>query len=114
MQGPFSANLKMGWVWYNPPVPSIALLSLQLHLPGCMSLKEKRSRIKPILARLHREFNLSVAEIDRQDSWQDAVIACVMVSNDPGFNQRAAQQVLQFIESSWPDQPVIDHHIELL
>jgi uncharacterized protein len=114
MQGRFSANIRIGWVWYNPPVPSIALLSLHIHLPGCTSLKEKRSRIKPILARLHREFNLSVAEVDRLDSWQETVLACVMVSNDIAFNQRAAQQVIQFVESTWPDQPMMDHHIELL
>jgi uncharacterized protein len=36
----------------------IGQLTIYLHLPGCASLKEKRGRLKPLLARLHREFNL--------------------------------------------------------
>jgi uncharacterized protein YlxP (DUF503 family) len=32
----------------------------------------KRSRLKPLLARLHREFNISVAEVDRNDAWKEA------------------------------------------
>jgi uncharacterized protein YlxP (DUF503 family) len=43
----------------------LAILTIHLHLPGCASLKEKRGRIKPIMTRLRREFNLSVAEMDR-------------------------------------------------
>ena len=67
-----------------------------------------------MLARLHREFNLSVAEIEHLDAWQETVIACALVSNDPVFNQRVIQQVLQFVDATWPDQPVMDHHLELL
>jgi uncharacterized protein YlxP (DUF503 family) len=58
---------------------AVGLLTLHFHLPGCASLKEKRSRIKPILARLHREFNVSAAELARQDAWQEAVLACALV-----------------------------------
>ena len=93
---------------------SVTLLTLQLLLPGCASLKDKRSKIKPILARLHREFNCSAAEVDRQDTWQETIIACAMVSNDPVFNQKMAQQIVQFVESTWPDQPVVDLRIETL
>jgi uncharacterized protein len=87
---------------------------MQLRLPGCASLKEKRSIIKPILFRLHREFNCSAAEVDRQDAWQDALIACAMVSSDPVINRQVAQQIVQFVESTWPDQQVVDQHIENL
>lgn len=95
-------------------MPSIALLTLHIFLPGCTSLKEKRGRIKPILARLHREFNLSVAEIDHLDAWQETVLVCALVSNDTAFNQKVIQQVLQFVDATWPDQPVLDHHLEML
>jgi uncharacterized protein len=48
----------------------VSLLTLKLTLPGCGSLKQKRSLLSPILARLHKEFNLSVAEIGLQDFWK--------------------------------------------
>jgi hypothetical protein len=93
---------------------SIGLLTLHIHLPGCTSLKEKRSRLKPMLARLHREFNISVAEINHQDAWSEAVIACAVVSNDPNYNQQALQHIIQWIEASWPDATVFDESIEII
>ncbi len=42
-------------------------LTVHLHLPTSASLKEKRGRIKPLMNRLRREFNVSVAEMDLQD-----------------------------------------------
>ena len=65
----------------------LGLLTLHLHFPGCASLKEKRGRIKPLIARLHREFNVSVAEMDLQDKWQESVIGCAMIGNDPQGNR---------------------------
>ncbi|HVN56235.1 MAG TPA: DUF503 domain-containing protein [Anaerolineaceae bacterium] len=92
----------------------VGLLTLHLHLPGCTSLKEKRSRIKPILARLHREFNISTAEIDRQDAWQEAVIACALVSNDAVHIRRSLQEVVKYFEKNWPDEPLVNDTIEML
>jgi uncharacterized protein YlxP (DUF503 family) len=93
---------------------SIGQLILYLQLPGCTSLKQKRSLIKPVLARLAREFNLSVAEVDRQDAWREAVLACVTVSSDPNQSMRLLQQVVDFTQSNWPDLPLFDHSIELI
>ena len=90
------------------------MLTLYLRLPGCSSLKEKRSRLKPLLTRLHREFNISVAEMDRNDSWQDAVIACALVSNDNGQTQRSLQAVLKWIDTSWPDVLVVEERLEII
>lgn len=93
---------------------SVGILTLHLHLPGCSSLKEKRSKIKPVLSRLHREFNVATAELDLQDVWQNAIIGCVTLSSDAAQNQRLLQQVLDFTERSWPDLPVINHSVELV
>ncbi len=48
----------------------LATLTIHLHLPVGSSLKEKRGRLKPLLALLHREFDISAAEMDLNDSWQ--------------------------------------------
>jgi uncharacterized protein YlxP (DUF503 family) len=92
----------------------VGVLTLQLSIPGCTSLKEKRSRIKPLIARLHREFNVSVAEMERLDSWQEAVIGCALISNDAAQTQRALQAVVSWIEAYWPDVEVSNDEIELL
>ncbi|MBE3117714.1 MAG: DUF503 domain-containing protein [Candidatus Atribacteria bacterium] len=92
----------------------LGLLTLHLHLPGCASLKEKRGRLKPLLARLHRQFNVSAAEMDLQDKWQEAVIACGMVNSDKAHIQRSLQAVIGWVEKNWPDVQVFEEYIELL
>ena len=92
----------------------IATLTIHLHLPTCASLKEKRGRIKPLIARLHREFNVSAAETDLQDRWQEAVIACAMVGNERGFLESALQNVAKWVEGNWTDGDVIEQRIEVM
>ncbi len=93
---------------------SIGVLTLHLHLPGCKSLKEKRSRLKPLLTRLHREFNISVAELSRQDVWDEATIGCVMISNDHQFSEGTLQSIIHWLEKNWPDVSLVDDHIEII
>ena len=92
----------------------IGLLTLYLHLPGCTSLKEKRGRLKPLLARLHHEFNISVAEMGYQDRWQEEILSCGMVCNDAAHLQSALEKVRKWVEANWPDGDVLDTKIELL
>jgi len=92
----------------------IGLLTINLLIPGCTSLKEKRRRLKPLLHRLHREFNISVAEIDYQDKWQESIIACAFVCNENGHTQRFLRKVIYWIETSWPDVTIIDDRVELI
>ena len=92
----------------------IATLTLHLHLPACASLKEKRGRLKPLLARLHRQFNVSTAEMDLQDMRQEAVIACAMLGSRSAPLQSAMETVRKWVEANWPDGDVLDTKIELL
>ncbi len=92
----------------------LATLTIHLHLPTCASLKEKRGRLKPLLARLRREFNISVAEMDLNDRWQEAVIACAMVNRDPVQLRRSLQVVSRWVTANWPDGMVLDEKIELI
>lgn len=93
---------------------ALGILTLYLSVPGCLSLKEKRRRLKPLMLRLHREFNISVAELDRQDSWQNAVLACVMITSDHAQTQRALQRIARWVETHWPDVQVADEQIEMI
>lgn len=89
----------------------IAVLTVQLRLPGCSSLKEKRGRLKPLLASLHKQFNISAAEIDQQDRHAAAVIACAVVSGDGRHAQQVLDGIPGWIESRRPDLEVIDQQL---
>jgi uncharacterized protein YlxP (DUF503 family) len=92
----------------------IGLLTLYIVLPGCSSLKEKRSRLKPLIARLHKEFNISVAEIDHLDVWDQSIIACAQVSNNKQHTQRVLQRIITWLDTNWPDIELVDEQIELI
>lgn len=93
---------------------SVGVLTLQLQLPGCKSLKEKRSRIKPLISRLHREFNVSVAELDRQDVWDEATLGCALISNNHQFSETSLQSIIHWLNKNWPDVTLVDDHIETI
>lgn len=92
----------------------VATLTIHLHLPGCASLKEKRGRIKPILARLHREFNISAAELGLQDKWTESLIGCAMIGADADFLVSALETVQRWLQANWSDGDLWDTRIELL
>ncbi len=93
---------------------SLGVLTLHVHIPGCASLKDKRSRLKPLLARLQREFNISAAEIDHHDIWGSATIACGLVSNDPIHTQRVLQKIPGWVDKHWPDVTIVDEGLEIM
>ena len=76
-------------------MPSIGVLTLEIHVEDSHSLKDKRQVVKSLKDRLRQRFNVSAAEIDFLDSWQSSVVAAVTVSRD----QVHAQQVLQAAEA---------------
>ncbi len=92
----------------------VGILTLHLHLPGCASLKGKRGRLKSLLARLHRQFNVSAAEMDLQDKWQETIISCGMVGNEAAYLQSALQTVRKWVEANWPDGEVVHIKTEIL
>ena len=68
----------------------VGLITWDLHLDACHSLKEKRQIVKSLKDRLHQRFNVSAAETDHQDLWQRAEVSACVVSTD----RRHAEQVL--------------------
>ncbi len=91
----------------------IGVCVIKLYLPAAHSLKEKRGQLKSLLARLPREFNLAVAEVDDHDRWQSAQIALVTVSNDIGRTQALLEKAVRWIDHHRPDLTIVDHQIEI-
>lgn len=92
----------------------IGSLTLSLYLPGINSLKAKRHVLKPMLARLHKEFNISVAEYAHQDIWQSSQIRMVMVCNDAHLLEGKLITIRKFIQIQWPDLQITDDTIEII
>ena len=92
----------------------VGILSLHIYVHSCSSLKEKRSRIKPLIHRIHREFNVSIAETDYQDKWTECILSVTSASNDIKITREVLNQVVDFIEHNFRDLEIIDNSIEIL
>jgi len=93
---------------------AVGLLSLYLSIPECWSLKQKRSRVQPILARLHREFNIAAAEISLQDHHQEAGLQCTALSTSGKEVQAFLQRVVDYTNKTWPDVEILEYRIECI
>jgi uncharacterized protein YlxP (DUF503 family) len=89
-------------------------LTLQLRLPASHSLKDKRSIVKSVVARLRNEFNVSVAEVAEQDLRQIAVIGVACVAGEGNHARQQLQAVIDWVYENRPDVDVIQSDIELL
>ncbi|WP_347488717.1 DUF503 domain-containing protein [Desulfoscipio sp. XC116] len=77
----------------------VGILTLELLLAGADSLKEKRKVLKSLLERLKHRFNISVAEVGRQDSWNYSTVGISAVSGEMAHTQKVLDSVVRFVES---------------
>jgi uncharacterized protein YlxP (DUF503 family) len=77
----------------------VGVLTAQLHLPGVGSLKEKRHIIKSVIGRLQSRFNVSVSEVEQQDSHTSAVLGLAVVSNERAFVDQQLDAILTFMRN---------------
>jgi uncharacterized protein len=76
-------------------MPAIGVLTLELQIDHAHSLKDKRNVVKGLKDRLRSKFNVSIAEIEGQESWQRSIVAIVTVSAARGY----AEELLQLVEN---------------
>ncbi len=78
----------------------VGISEWQVHLAGCHSLKEKRSIIKPLLARLRQQCNVSVAETGSQDRWQESELACAAIGSDRRVVEETLRHADRLVEAA--------------
>lgn len=87
---------------------------IELNLPGIHSLKQKRSVLKGLIARLHKRFNVSCGEVALHDAWGSAAIGVAVVSTSPVHAEHVLQNVIMWIEDNRPDLVVIGESLEIV
>jgi uncharacterized protein YlxP (DUF503 family) len=74
----------------------IGALRIELYMPQCRTLKEKRQVVKSIIDRTRGRFNVAVAEVDKQDLWQVCSLGITCVSN----SEYAVRELLNRVDRS--------------
>jgi len=78
----------------------VGLITWELHLAACQSLKEKRHVLKSLKDRLHNRFNVSAAETDHHDLWQRAELSACVVSTDREHAERVLREADRLVEGA--------------
>jgi len=58
---------------------TLATLQMVLVVNGCHSLREKQKRMRGIMGKLHKHFNVSVADVGRDDDPSQAKLAVAVI-----------------------------------
>ncbi len=93
---------------------NVGIATIRLRMPENSSLKGKRSVLKSVIAQVRNKFNVAVAEVGDQDTWQLATIGVSCISNDGQHTNEVLSKVVNFIGNGRFDLEMLDYEIELL
>ena len=93
---------------------NIGVGKLILRIPENMDLKGKRQVLKSITSRIRHKFDVAVAEVDDNDTWQRATIGFCCISNNKRFSNQVLSKVVAFVENSHFDVEILDYEIEII
>lgn len=79
---------------------------MDLHLPQCHSLKDKRAAVKPIVVGARQRFAVAAAEVDHQGLHQRCLVAMVAVAASAAHVEEVLDEVERFVWSR-PDVEVL-------
>ena len=74
-------------------------IRIELRIPNVRSLKAKRAVLRPHIERLRRMASLSVAEIDRHDTWQRATVGVAVVAPDRHSLESIIGKIRHYVDS---------------
>ena len=86
---------------------------LSLDLPESSSLKDKRSVIKSVSARVRARYNVAVAEVDTQDSLGTITLGIACLSTSAGHAHEMLERAVRYVERSRLDAVLADYQIDV-
>ena len=90
----------------------VAALRLDLRIPACGSLKEKRHVIRTLASGIRSTFQVAVAETGYQDMWQRAELGVAAVGSEGHHLKKVMHGVERFVER-WAEVDIIDIDLTL-
>jgi len=75
-------------------------MTIDFHLGGCRSLKEKRQRLKGMRERFGKSPNVAVCESDYQDTHQRAQWSFIATAANGDVAEKTLSEILQTIQIS--------------
>lgn len=77
----------------------LGVLTLHIWIDASHSLKEKRHVVQSLLDRIRARWNVSAAQIDTHDVWNQSELAVAVVSNDRVTAERVLNHIRDFVDA---------------
>ncbi|MBI4216733.1 MAG: DUF503 domain-containing protein [Chloroflexi bacterium] len=91
----------------------VGVCRVLFRLPEGNSLKGKRQFLRSLTQRVKNRYNVAIAEVGDNDSWQLVAVGFACVSNDPRHANEMLSKVVAYVESIGDDAELLDYEIEL-
>ena len=91
----------------------VGICKVCLFLPGCRSLKEKRSVLRKVKDKFFSKYKILLAEVEDMDLWQKATLGFAVVGNDKRTIEGLMEKAVNFLEFKDGAQ-VIDRMTEFI
>ena len=91
----------------------VGVCKLNLYIPECGSLKDKRRVVHSIRDRVAAKFSVAVAEVGDLDLWQRTEIGICAVGNDHSHVNSVLDNVTRFVEQMMVAQ-LVDRQLEII
>ena len=78
----------------------IGSCKIYLYAPWVSSLKEKRMVVKSIVEKTRHRFNVSIAEVEENDTHKTIVLGFAFVTNEKSHGDSIMNNVLNYIENN--------------
>lgn len=88
--------------------PHLGVITFDLSLPGTSSLKDKRSRLRPLIEGIRRKFHISISEVGLANIRDQARVSACAVSSD----QRTLERLLSHLATAAENYDVRVDNIE--
>lgn len=91
----------------------IGVCRVTISIPESFSLKEKRKVKRSIVDRVRAKFNVSIAEVESQEIWNELVLGISMVSTESKHIYEVMSEIIKLIEEQ-KEAELIDYEIDIL
>jgi uncharacterized protein YlxP (DUF503 family) len=91
----------------------IGVMEIDFRLFGAFSLKDKRRFVKSLIDKTRKLFNVSIAEVDNNETVNFATIGYSCVSNSSRFIEQVLDRILEFNKANY-DMEMVSVRKEIL
>jgi uncharacterized protein YlxP (DUF503 family) len=90
----------------------VGICRVELCIPDNDSLKGKRQVLRSIKDKVRNKFNVSIAEVDGQDLWQQAILGISCVSTSVSHANEVLSKVINLIDQNY-DSFIVDYEMDI-